>query len=213
MQLHLYKILNIPETATKTEIKKAYRALAKKYHPDKGLKKNTTLFNEITQAYKILSDDTKRAYYDKTGDIDDKPKFSIYQQIAKEFQIIIDSSPDLAQINIIDTLKDKIEGRLKKAEEHLNDLEKLIVTREGLTKRIIRKDEIESNNVLLKVLEGNINKLKADIEQVKKDQETFKNMLEILAEYKDTNIIKEKKEGFTINFRDFTNPWGTTSSW
>jgi len=199
--MKLYRVLHISKKASKTEIKKAYRELAKKYHPDKGLEKNATLFNQITQAYKILSDDKKRAYYDKTGDIDDSPKFTIYQQIAKEFQIIIDSSADIQEINIIDELKNKIKQRLEGSNQHINNLTKTIETRKALKDRILRIDEIESNNILYKTLDGNINKLNSDIECVKKDQKIFKEMLEILAEYKDTNIVEEKKEGFTINYR------------
>ena len=172
--MKLYRVLHISKKASKTEIKKAYRELAKKYHPDKGLEKNATLFNQITQAYKILSDDKKRAYYDKTGDIDDSPKFTIYQQIAKEFQIIIDSSADIQEINIIDELKNKIKQRLEGSNQHINNLTKTIETRKALKDRILRIDEIESNNILYKTLDGNINKLNSDIECVKKDQKIFK---------------------------------------
>ena len=66
MQKDYYNILNVDKKASKEEIKKAYRSLAKKYHPDKhaGDKQMEDKFKEISEAYEILSDDAKRDQYD-----------------------------------------------------------------------------------------------------------------------------------------------------
>lgn len=70
MKKDYYSILEIDKTATKDEIKKAYRKLAIKYHPDKnqGDKDAEEKFKEITEAYEILSDETKKSNYDNYGD-------------------------------------------------------------------------------------------------------------------------------------------------
>jgi len=60
-----YQILGISRAASEAEIKKAYRALAHKHHPDKG--GDEKKFKEINEAYQILSDKEKRAQYDKFG--------------------------------------------------------------------------------------------------------------------------------------------------
>ena len=60
-----YKILGVPEDASEEEIKKAYRRLALKYHPDRG--GDEEKFKEINEAYQVLSDDKKRAQYDQFG--------------------------------------------------------------------------------------------------------------------------------------------------
>lgn len=57
-----YKILGIDRTASTTQIKQAYRSLAMKHHPDRG--GDVAQFQELQEAYAVLSDDAKRAHYD-----------------------------------------------------------------------------------------------------------------------------------------------------
>lgn len=65
-----YQILGIGRTANKNEVKKAYRNLAKKMHPDKNKEdpNASSKFSDLTAAYEILSDDDKRKLYDKCGE-------------------------------------------------------------------------------------------------------------------------------------------------
>ncbi|XP_071956510.1 dnaJ homolog subfamily C member 5-like isoform X2 [Antedon mediterranea] len=65
----LYAILNIEKSATPEEIKKAYRKLALKHHPDKnpGVPEAAEKFKEINHANKVLSDERKRRIYDEYG--------------------------------------------------------------------------------------------------------------------------------------------------
>lgn len=62
-----YKVLSVSNTASKEEIRKAYRALARKYHPDvnPGDKIAEEKFKEINDAYTILSDEKKKEEYDR----------------------------------------------------------------------------------------------------------------------------------------------------
>jgi len=65
--MNLYEILGVPETATSDEIKQKYKSLAKKMHPDKltnPSEDSISKFQELTNAYNILSDTDKRQQYD-----------------------------------------------------------------------------------------------------------------------------------------------------
>ncbi|KAG0207060.1 hypothetical protein BGX28_001603 [Mortierella sp. GBA30] len=69
--VHLYEILGVPKSSSQDEIKKAYRRLALRYHPDKvnaaEVPDHETRFRDIAAAYEVLSDPKKRQVYDKYG--------------------------------------------------------------------------------------------------------------------------------------------------
>ncbi|MBN2587948.1 MAG: DnaJ domain-containing protein, partial [Candidatus Fermentibacteraceae bacterium] len=67
MSKDLYSVLGMDENASQDELKKAYRKLAKKYHPDAnpGDSKAEERFKEVSEAYDILGSKEKRAQYDQ----------------------------------------------------------------------------------------------------------------------------------------------------
>ena len=90
----LYRVLGVARDATEADIKRAYRKLALKYHPDKTRSKpnnnqtdskvsssngsnsgseSSDMFQKISFAYSVLSDESKRKYYDQTGDTEEVP--------------------------------------------------------------------------------------------------------------------------------------------
>ncbi len=76
-----YIVLGVAKTASLDEIKKAYRKLAKKFHPDQSKDpKAKDKFAEVSSAYEIIGDEAKRGQYDR-GEIDaeGKPKFQGFE--------------------------------------------------------------------------------------------------------------------------------------
>jgi DnaJ-class molecular chaperone len=69
-EINYYDVLEVPKSASDTEIKKAYRRLAMKWHPDKNREnadEAAKIFQEIGEAYDVLSDMEKRAIFDRYG--------------------------------------------------------------------------------------------------------------------------------------------------
>jgi molecular chaperone DnaJ len=63
-----YEVLGVAKSASASELKNAFRSLARKYHPDRSQEDNAEeMFKEIQEAYAVLSDDEKRAQYDRFG--------------------------------------------------------------------------------------------------------------------------------------------------
>ena len=74
---NLYQVLGVAKGASQDEIKKAYRKLARQFHPDKnpGDASAEERFKEVQAAYDVLSDPEKRTQYDSWGSPDGRPRF------------------------------------------------------------------------------------------------------------------------------------------
>lgn len=81
-----YQLLEVPRTASEAEIKKAYRRLARKYHPDvnPGNKAAEDKFKKLSAAFEILSDPKKKKLYDEFGE--DAAKFGFDEKKAESFR-------------------------------------------------------------------------------------------------------------------------------
>ena len=89
MSKSLYDILEVSQSVSQNEIKKAYRKLARKYHPDINKSPDAEeKFKEINGAYEILSDEKKRSQYDQHGDsMFGNQKFGDYSRTHKNMDL------------------------------------------------------------------------------------------------------------------------------
>lgn len=129
--IDLYAALGLPRGATKADIKKAYRAMAKKHHPDKG--GTPAHFAVVKLAYDVLSDDKRRQAYDETGSIEDTP---IDNSLAEALGIIagaldkvlgacIQRGLDPLEIDMIGDLRKTIEMQKQECRQKIEALDKL----------------------------------------------------------------------------------------
>ncbi|KAJ8265616.1 hypothetical protein COCON_G00147150 [Conger conger] len=81
-----YKVLGVTKSSSQAEIKKMYKQLAKEWHPDKNKNPEAEdMFIKITKSYEVLSNEEKRANYDRYGQIDENQQFSQQQQGYRHF--------------------------------------------------------------------------------------------------------------------------------
>lgn len=104
MEKNYYQILGVGEQADESEIKKAFRKLAKKYHPDTnpGNQEVAEIFQEINEAYSVLGDAGKRQRYLSKG------SFSKARKYLKEAKSIYEQLNDTAHVTQIDEILDNL---------------------------------------------------------------------------------------------------------
>lgn len=95
MKKDYYQILGVGKNASQEDIKKSYRKLAKKYHPDKNPNDKIAeeKFKEASEAYSVLSDEKKRMQYDKFGSVN-KNENDFFKSERRGEHIIINFGPD-----------------------------------------------------------------------------------------------------------------------
>jgi curved DNA-binding protein CbpA len=133
MSLELYDDLGIEPEASPEVVHKAYRALAKLYHPDRnpGDDDAKAMYALVDRAYRVLSDDERRAKYDRTGEVDSpKPDntfgeimavlspclFSVLREIAQK-------GGRLTEEDVVTHMTTVFKAKLKEADKVIRELE------------------------------------------------------------------------------------------
>ena len=131
--MSLYDDLGVGKQATKEQIKRAYRKMAKRHHPDSnGGNGSAEEFHAIALAYEVLSDPKRRARYDATGNTQDGPKGSIEEKARQRLVSIFMQSVQESLVQFVqnDGIKDllvvtkiKLENQVKATEAKQKELE------------------------------------------------------------------------------------------
>ena len=100
-----YEVLGVEKSASERDIKKAYKRLAMKYHPDRtqGDKAMEEKFKEVQEAYEILTDSQKRAAYDQYGHAGVDPKFMGIGPVAAVYNALERANLTIAHMDVIES--------------------------------------------------------------------------------------------------------------
>lgn len=188
----LYSDLGVTKDASHDEIKKAYKSKANKYHPDKP-GGNAEKFHAVALAYSVLSDQTRRSEYDKTGSTDKKqdPQYQAEQIIYMWFSEILEK--DQMPLDIIADLKKRMDDCKDEFAKILNREKYRKKKFEGLIGRITHKKEKE--NIFDNLLKMKIIDCECKIEKTNEQLKIYELMRSLLYGYIDT-AKKEKEQLF-----------------
>lgn len=186
--MKLYEKLGVKKDVTKDEIKKAYRKLAKKLHPDAGGDKKE--FSEISVAYDNLKDDAKRAHYDEYGDVKaatDPIKGQALEVLTSAInQLIEKHDDDIIYIDVVSDITKMIDGNLKdlnKERDRQIKLKKSIEAKEEIFAQRLEHKDGGRINIFMSVIRQKLSVVENNINHLNTQQEILDKCLEMLGEY------------------------------
>jgi curved DNA-binding protein CbpA len=180
----LYQILGIERAAAQDEIQRAYRRKAKSSHPDAG--GSVEAFSEISTAYTVLSDPSRRKRYDSTGEIDlpraDTLDASAFEVIAQKLGLIIHAERDVTALDIGTLIETVIREDMAQRRGDIASHRRAIERTARLRIRIKRK-AAGQDNMLAKVLDWHEASSKDQIRKSEAAVSSMERALEILKDY------------------------------
>lgn len=194
-----YKILGVNEDADSEEIKKQFRYLSKKHHPDVGGDSKT--YARITWAYSILKDVEKRARYDKgegtTVHTDEQKAYVLIGNIFTE--LLNKKSDKIFYVDVVENVEDIIDNGIKKME---SELDKLYKEKSRLTKLRTRfKCEDKRTNIFENVLNQRLSTIKTRVRNIEAEKKQYQLALELLEYYEFEKMAQQQtSSSYKIHF-------------
>jgi len=179
--MNLYAELDLPRNCTFEEIKQQYRHLAGIHHPDRG--GDTEKFKRIKFAYEVLIDSERRKLYDETNTTRETPsaEAEATTQLSSVFFSVI-ANIDLHTGNLIDTMRNEINGEIVRNELSTIQCLKFIENLSVAMKKLIHKKP-EKENLLLGFLETQLTTRNIELKSFQHRKETLEYMLKLLEDY------------------------------
>ncbi len=185
----LYDILGVQRHASLLEIRKAYKKLASKYHPDKneGSLQSKAEFQNVSEAYQVLKDAAKRQKYDDTGQVElsssGKEK-QAEQMVLGIFQGLLESDA-IARISsdVIKVMSGNIRSAMAQNQDLMSQLKSKMASATKLSKEITLKTGDEDDNLLKIAADSHVKQMFARIKGIKQGLEVQQMALTLLEGY------------------------------
>ncbi len=172
--MNLYKKLEVPPTASKKDIEKAYRKKAMKQHPDHGGDKEA--FKELALAYNILKDPEKRDHYDRTGETDKPPPQK-------------DTALRALIINAFATSDRPIQFIYKQLNDQIKELDQkrssLNGVKNDIERRLAKFLKKHTNELIQETLEASISDINTDVGSLTTALDELNALVKTFKEYKE----------------------------
>lgn len=156
-KINYYEILEINKQASLEEIKKSYKKLAIKHHPDKG--GDPDYFNNISEAYQVLSDPDKRRIYDRGNIYDNLRGQNEFTSPIELFNFVFNSynppginNPFSSRINTNPLFTNNFSKQTSVIISNGKKIEKTIEIKNGVKSQIITETDLITGNVSTKYL-------------------------------------------------------------
>jgi len=195
---NFYKILGVKHDSNEEEIKKAFRKLASKHHPDVG--GDINIFREILLAYETLIDPKARKIYDETGNVENislETKVKLFARdnlisLFTNFIAKITSRKDIVGKNILRNLNKEV----KISENHLQRYKiRELAKHDALTVLMGRfKKKGENETFFEKVIVKQIETVNKNIKNINFDLSVRQDMKKLLSEFTYDTLMEELKE-------------------
>lgn len=196
----LYRILRVEKNATQQQIRKAFRKLSKKFHPDVN-DGDDTEFKKINNAYHILVDEEKRKQYDETGTVEKDPEEMFYKTLGayihSEF-IPFMIKHDPLSVDVLKIFKKHASTQIEQLETNRKEFNRTVKRLKIYKSKFTRKKKQEIP-IIEGVIESTIIKLEKDIRFMTQQIIFFKKAFDVFGYYK-YETPKKSNDDLEISF-------------
>jgi len=201
LNFNCYIVLGVENNASKKDIKKAYRAMSKKYHPDNSDTGDIDKFKNISVAYSILSDDKKRTLYDlgKWSELDAESEIELteaeqnivalfsegLEKIYYDFEYDEEDNPEqnAYAFKLIQRIKEQVNKEVIDYERSIYDLEESVKLIKSLKPYIKYKKDNSKYNLVGMAMDQTVSNKEHEIEDIKDQINLAENMLKLLEDF------------------------------
>ena len=195
MKKTLYEVLDVDESASEDEIKKAYRTKAKDTHPDKNNGREDD-FIEVAKAYAVLADKSSRRRYDETGDTgENSEQNNVMSSVIALIQELLQSlfsqaGEEVIYVDIITEMKHGLIDRRNTLKDRNRAAKKRVLVFQKVLLHLNNRSK--EKQILENIINDNIKSIRNSIEQTNRATNIIDKALSLLEDYDFFAEVKRK---------------------